>query len=213
MVDEFCPKMPDFHVTFRDLLHAVNLRHGTNGFTSLPKGGLLRIFFALKNQTASAGFEPANLGILYVTLALQTDVRYGTVDEYIVMWKTRLMHNTKNQNDKRETLMQRRCEKGQNSTFTTCKWLYLKLPYNYGCFIFRIIRHSARLAFWPYIHSCLNCVITYTSLRIAFFKIFCFLTIWLSRVTHRYPPTKAFLLHKCYYWHDVKHEPWKWWHI
>ena len=24
--------MPDFHVTFSDLLHAVNLRHGTNGF-------------------------------------------------------------------------------------------------------------------------------------------------------------------------------------
>jgi hypothetical protein len=29
--------MPDFHLTFRDLLHAVNIRHGTNGFTSLPK--------------------------------------------------------------------------------------------------------------------------------------------------------------------------------
>ena len=33
---------------FRDLLHAANLRHGTDGFTSPP--------------TASAGFEPANLG-------------------------------------------------------------------------------------------------------------------------------------------------------
>ena len=62
MTDEFCLKMPDFHVTFRDLLHAVNLRHGTNGFTSLPKEGVLRIFFALKNPTASAGFERANLG-------------------------------------------------------------------------------------------------------------------------------------------------------
>ena len=38
-------KMPDFHITFRDLLHAVNLRHGTNGFTFLPKEGVLRIFF------------------------------------------------------------------------------------------------------------------------------------------------------------------------
>jgi hypothetical protein len=46
----------------RDLLHATNLRHGTDGFTSLPKEGMLRIFFALKNPTASAGFEPANLG-------------------------------------------------------------------------------------------------------------------------------------------------------
>ena len=63
MADEFYLKMPDFHVTFRDLLHAVNLRHGTNGFTSLPKEDVLRIFFALKkNPTASAGFEPANLG-------------------------------------------------------------------------------------------------------------------------------------------------------
>ena len=62
MVDEFCLKMPDFHVTFRDLLHAVNLRHGTDGFTSPPKEGVLRIFFALKNPTASVGFEPANFG-------------------------------------------------------------------------------------------------------------------------------------------------------
>ena len=53
MANEFCLKMPDFHITFRDLLHAVNLRHGTNGFTSLPKEGVLRIF---------SGFEPANLG-------------------------------------------------------------------------------------------------------------------------------------------------------
>ena len=31
---------------FRDLLHAANLRHGTDGFTSPPKEGVLRIFFA-----------------------------------------------------------------------------------------------------------------------------------------------------------------------
>ena len=62
MADEFCLKMPDFHVTFRDILHAVNLRHGTNSFTSFPKEGVLRIFFALKNPTASARFEPTNLG-------------------------------------------------------------------------------------------------------------------------------------------------------
>jgi hypothetical protein len=36
-------------VTFRDLLHAANLQHGTNSFTSPPKKGILRIFFALKN--------------------------------------------------------------------------------------------------------------------------------------------------------------------
>ena len=47
---------------FRDLLHAANLRHGTDGFTSPPKEGVLRVFFALKNPTATAGFEPVNLG-------------------------------------------------------------------------------------------------------------------------------------------------------
>jgi len=45
---------------FRDLLHAANLRHGTDGFTSPPKEGELRIFFALKNPTASAGVLKAS---------------------------------------------------------------------------------------------------------------------------------------------------------
>jgi hypothetical protein len=31
----------------RDLLHAANLRHGTDGFISLPKEGVLRIFSPL----------------------------------------------------------------------------------------------------------------------------------------------------------------------
>ena len=38
------PEMPEFHVAFKELLHAVNLRHGTDGFTSAPKEGVLRIF-------------------------------------------------------------------------------------------------------------------------------------------------------------------------
>ena len=59
MADEFCLKMPDFHVTFRDLLHAVNLRHGTNGFTSLSREGLLRIFFRLeKIRRLRTGLNP-----------------------------------------------------------------------------------------------------------------------------------------------------------
>ena len=60
-----CPViLPKFRLPreFRDLLHAANLRHGTDGFTSPPKEGVLRIFFRPKNPTASAGFEPANLG-------------------------------------------------------------------------------------------------------------------------------------------------------
>jgi hypothetical protein len=52
----------DFHETSRDLLLAVNQRHGTHGFTYLPKEGSAEDFFALKNQTASAEFEPVNLG-------------------------------------------------------------------------------------------------------------------------------------------------------
>jgi hypothetical protein len=40
---EFCLNT-EFHVTFRDLLHAVKLRHGTDGFTSPPKEGMPRIF-------------------------------------------------------------------------------------------------------------------------------------------------------------------------
>ena len=46
----------------RDLLHAANLRHRTHGFTSLPNEGVLRIFSPWKILTASAGFEPTNLG-------------------------------------------------------------------------------------------------------------------------------------------------------
>ena len=59
-VREFCLNV-DFHVTFMDLLHAVKLRHGTDGFSSPPKEGVLRIFRP-KNPTTSAGYEPANLG-------------------------------------------------------------------------------------------------------------------------------------------------------
>jgi hypothetical protein len=42
-VQEFCLNA-DLYVTFRDLLHAVKLRRGTEDFTSTPKKGVLRIF-------------------------------------------------------------------------------------------------------------------------------------------------------------------------
>jgi len=42
---------------FRVLLHAVNLRHGTDGFTSSPKEGLLRIFSPLKIQWLRPGLN------------------------------------------------------------------------------------------------------------------------------------------------------------
>ena len=56
-VREFCLNA-DLHVTFRDLLHAVKLRHGPDGFTSPPKEGVLRIFFALKIRRLRPGANP-----------------------------------------------------------------------------------------------------------------------------------------------------------
>jgi hypothetical protein len=50
------------------LLHAVNLQHGTDGFTSPPKEVVLRIFITLKNPSTSAGIEPATLGPVASTL-------------------------------------------------------------------------------------------------------------------------------------------------
>jgi len=44
MADPILPTSCDFHGKCRDLLHAANLRHGTDGFTSPPKEGVLRIF-------------------------------------------------------------------------------------------------------------------------------------------------------------------------
>jgi hypothetical protein len=61
--------MPDFHVAFKVLLHAV--RHGTDGFTFPPKEGVLRIFSPEKNPTTSAGFEPVS-----VELGYQRPARY-----------------------------------------------------------------------------------------------------------------------------------------
>ena len=62
MADPILPTACYFHGKCRDLLHAANLRHGTDGFTSPPKEGMLRIFSPEKNLTASAGIEPAILG-------------------------------------------------------------------------------------------------------------------------------------------------------
>jgi hypothetical protein len=47
---------------FRHLLHAANLPNGNDGLTHPSEGRRADDFFALKNPTASAGFEPANLG-------------------------------------------------------------------------------------------------------------------------------------------------------
>jgi hypothetical protein len=50
----------DFHVNHRVLQHAANLRHGTDGFTSRPKEGMLWIFSPEKS--AGLWFEPTIVG-------------------------------------------------------------------------------------------------------------------------------------------------------
>jgi hypothetical protein len=52
------PVILTFHVNRRVLSLAANLRHGTDGFTSPPKEGMLWIFLPEKSD----GFEPAILG-------------------------------------------------------------------------------------------------------------------------------------------------------
>ena len=46
----------------RVLLHAANLRHGTDGFTSRPKEGVLRIFSPLKIRRLQPGLNPRTKG-------------------------------------------------------------------------------------------------------------------------------------------------------
>ena len=68
-----CPViLPTFRLPhkFRDLLHAANLRHGTDGFTSPPKEGVLRIFFTLKVQRLQPGLNPRTWVLKARTLPL-----------------------------------------------------------------------------------------------------------------------------------------------
>ena len=50
--------MPTSTLHFRDLLHAANLRHGTDSFTSHLKEGMLRILLPLKIWWLRLGFNP-----------------------------------------------------------------------------------------------------------------------------------------------------------
>ena len=68
-VREFCLNA-DSHVTFQDLLHAVKLRHGTDGFTSPPKEGVPRIFFTLKIRRLRPGTNPQTWVLKASTLPL-----------------------------------------------------------------------------------------------------------------------------------------------
>jgi hypothetical protein len=54
---EFCLRNISIHAR-KVLLYAVNLRHGTDGFTSPPKEVVLRIFLTLKNPSTSRTLGP-----------------------------------------------------------------------------------------------------------------------------------------------------------
>jgi hypothetical protein len=56
----------DFHVNRRVLLHAANLRHGTDGFTSAPKEGMLWIF----SPKESYGFGRGVFFLPYLTVLI-----------------------------------------------------------------------------------------------------------------------------------------------
>jgi hypothetical protein len=84
MAAEFC-----LQSIFFMLIHAVNLRHGTDGFTSPPKKVVLRIFITPKNPSSSAGFEPANLGSSGKHAT--TRPPRTTVKEYDTWWRFTIM--------------------------------------------------------------------------------------------------------------------------
>ena len=64
--------LPKFRLPlkFMDLLHAANLQHGTDGFTSPPKECVLRIFFALKIRRLRPGLNPRTWVLKASTLPL-----------------------------------------------------------------------------------------------------------------------------------------------
>jgi len=64
--------LPKFQLPrkFRDLLHAANLRHGTDAFTSPPKEGVLRIFFILEIRRLRPGLNPQTWVLKASTLPL-----------------------------------------------------------------------------------------------------------------------------------------------
>ena len=81
---ERCPIiLPKFLLPrkFRDLLHAANLRHGTDDFTSRPKEDVLRIFFALKIRRLRVGLNPRTWVLKTSTLPL--DHRSRTSSTYV----------------------------------------------------------------------------------------------------------------------------------
>ena len=70
---------------FRDLLHAANLRHGTDGFTSPPKEGVLRIFSPLKIRWLRPGLNPRTWVLKASTLPLDHRSSLSIIIYYNIM--------------------------------------------------------------------------------------------------------------------------------
>jgi hypothetical protein len=62
MANPILPTTCDFHGKCWDLLHAANLRHATDGFTSPPKKGMLMIFFLPKKSDGFSRVSTRELG-------------------------------------------------------------------------------------------------------------------------------------------------------
>ena len=80
-----CPViLPKFRLPrkFRDILHAANLRHGTYGFTSPPKEGVLRNFFAQKIRRLRPGLNPRTWLLMASTLPLDHRSRFMYITRY-----------------------------------------------------------------------------------------------------------------------------------
>ena len=68
----------------KDLLHAANLRHGTDGFTSPPKEGMLKIFSPLKIRRLRSGLNPRTWVPKASTLPLDHRSRSDTYSPHLI---------------------------------------------------------------------------------------------------------------------------------
>jgi hypothetical protein len=85
--------MHDFHGTFRDLLHAANLRRGTDGFTSPPKEGVM-IFSPLKIRRLRPGLNPRTWVLRASTLPLDHRSREKLVNKVNKIIEVNSIHFT-----------------------------------------------------------------------------------------------------------------------
>ena len=77
----------------RDLLHAANLRHGTDVFTSPPKEGVLKIFSPLKIRRLRSGLNPRTWVPKASTLPLDHRSRYSEYN-YLIIEEKYIQYST-----------------------------------------------------------------------------------------------------------------------